>query len=651
MLGPLSRVLNNMSVRLKLTLGFATVLLLTLATTFGGWKALNESIDSSERLSEIARVNDISRDLRAERITFRVLADSQSRSGISRALDDLERLLQSMQAHFDEPEDRQRVTDNLDVVRSYTTGFSELLTGVDARQALFKAVEADEQRLAGAVDALEQHLLRSINLQQAGDRQSRALQQQATLERHIGNAMQQSRLPAYTFEPMSSFEQVGASSLTAAQAALAQLEQLLREQGQRNTPELQAASAALAQYSGALNRYAQQAVQVEAQQNALETLGNRLRDTSRILSEHQTQERDREALAARSVISALAALALVVGILAAWLITEQITVPLKLTLQAAQRIAKGDLRSDLKVSRRDELGQLQNSMQDMSVSLRELIGGIGQGASQLAAAVGQLSTVAEQTQAVASNQRDETDQVATAMNQMTATVLEVARNAEFASEAATVADAQSRQGDEVVNEAIGQIEQLADQVDRSMEAMHTLAGESERIGSILVVIKSVSEQTNLLALNAAIEAARAGEAGRGFAVVADEVRGLAQRTQQSTEEIEALIQNLHSGTAQVVSLLDSSRELTRGSVELSRRAGAALGEITATVSSIQGMNQQIATASEQQSSVAEEINRNVMTVRDIADQASTASQQTAASSVELARLGGQLQTLVGRFSL
>ncbi|NER62134.1 HAMP domain-containing protein, partial [Pseudomonas sp. MAFF212428] len=388
-----------------------------------------------------------------------------------------------------------------------------------------------------------------------------------------------------------------------------------------------------------------------ALQNTLETLGNRLRDTSRLLSEHQTQQRDREAQAARTVISGLAALALVIGVLAAWLITEQITVPLKVTLDAAKRIAQGDLRGNLQVSRRDELGQLQNSMQAMSVSLRELIGGIGQGAAQLAAAVGQLSSVAEQTQTVVGSQRDETDQVATAMNQMTATVLEVARNAEFASEAATVADAQSRQGDQVVNEAIGQIEQLAEQVDRSMEAMHTLAGESERIGSILVVIKSVSEQTNLLALNAAIEAARAGEAGRGFAVVADEVRGLAQRTQQSTEEIEALIQNLHRGTAQVVSLLDSSRALTRDSVDLSRRAGTALGEITATVSSIQGMNQQIATASEEQSSVAEEINRNVMTVREIANQTSTASEQTAASSVELARLGGHLQTLVGRFSL
>ncbi|WP_420793846.1 methyl-accepting chemotaxis protein [Pseudomonas fontis] len=287
----------------------------------------------------------------------------------------------------------------------------------------------------------------------------------------------------------------------------------------------------------------------------------------------------------------------------------------------------------------------------MTLSLRELIGGIGQGATQLNSAVGQLSAVAEQTQTVLSNQRDETDQVATAMNQMAATVLEVARNAELASEAATTADTQAREGDQVVTAAIMQIEQLSGQVQSSMQAMHQLAQESGRIGSILDVIKSVSEQTNLLALNAAIEAARAGEAGRGFAVVADEVRGLAQRTQQSTEEIEELISSLHGGTAQVVKLLESSQLLSTDSVDLSRQAGVALGQITETVSAIQAMNQQIATASEEQSSVAEEINRNVMNVRDISDQTATASNQTAASSVELARLGGQLQTLVGRFSL
>ncbi|WP_421666952.1 methyl-accepting chemotaxis protein [Pseudomonas putida] len=234
---------------------------------------------------------------------------------------------------------------------------------------------------------------------------------------------------------------------------------------------------------------------------------------------------------------------------------------------------------------------------------------------------------------------------------MSATVQEVAQNAEQASMAATNADQQAQLGDQVVSEAINRIEQLAGQMDHCLAAMQHLAGESQRIGSILDVIKSVSEQTNLLALNAAIEAARAGEAGRGFAVVADEVRGLAQRTQQSTEEIEQLIESLHSGTDQVTSLLDNSKRLTEQSVELSRKAGDALSQITDTVSSIQGMNQQIATASEEQSVVAEQINRSVISVRDASDQTSAASEQTAASSGELEQLGQQLRGMVGRFSL
>ncbi|WP_374045949.1 methyl-accepting chemotaxis protein [Pseudomonas putida] len=234
---------------------------------------------------------------------------------------------------------------------------------------------------------------------------------------------------------------------------------------------------------------------------------------------------------------------------------------------------------------------------------------------------------------------------------MSATVQEVAQNAEQASLAATNADQQAQVGDRVVSEAIGRIEQLAGQMDHCLAAMQHLAGESQRIGSILDVIKSVSEQTNLLALNAAIEAARAGEAGRGFAVVADEVRGLAKRTSTATEEIGQLIDSLHNGTDEVTRLLDSSKNLTEQSVELSRRAGHALSQIADTVSSIQGMNQQIATASEEQSVVAEQINRSVINVRDVSDQTSAASEQTAASSGELEQLGQQLRGMVGRFSI
>ncbi|WP_414705718.1 methyl-accepting chemotaxis protein [Pseudomonas sp.] len=287
----------------------------------------------------------------------------------------------------------------------------------------------------------------------------------------------------------------------------------------------------------------------------------------------------------------------------------------------------------------------------MGTTLRDLIGGIRDSVTQIASAAEALSAVTEQTSAGANSQKIETDQVATAMHEMSATVQEVARNAEQASVAASAADQQAHDGDKVVAEAIAQIERLATEVGRSTDAMTVLEHESDKIGKVMDVIKAVAQQTNLLALNAAIEAARAGEAGRGFAVVADEVRGLAQRTQQSTEEIEGLVAGLQNGARQVSEIMLGSRNLTDSSVALTRKAGSSLESITLTVSNIQAMNQQIAAAAEQQSSVAEEISRSILNVRDVCEQTAAASEETAASSVELARLGNQLQLLVSHFKV
>ncbi|WP_413786116.1 methyl-accepting chemotaxis protein [Pseudomonas flexibilis] len=287
----------------------------------------------------------------------------------------------------------------------------------------------------------------------------------------------------------------------------------------------------------------------------------------------------------------------------------------------------------------------------MAGTLRELIGRIRDSATQIASSAEELSVVTEQTSTGVGKQKTETDQVATAMHEMSATVQDVARNAELAARAANEADSQAREGDRVVNEVVAQIERLAGEVNRSTEAMAQLEHESNKIGSVMDVIKAVAEQTNLLALNAAIEAARAGEAGRGFAVVADEVRTLAQRTQQSTEEIEELVAGLQNGTQRVASSLHSSHSLAGSSVELTRKAGAALGSINKGVSNIQSMNQQIAAAAEQQSVVAEQISRSVISVRDVTEQTTVASQEIAKSSTELARLGNQLTAMVSRFRI
>ena len=643
----LNRKLGNISVAAKLALGFAVVLLLTLATTISGWRALNDAIVRSQQLSEIGLINDLTKDLRAERITYRVLNDDTSKARISSILEQLNSMLTTLQKRSNVDESRQLLTEKLALLQRLRGDFSELQRSTGNRSTLREAMQAREQALNDAIDELQtQALLRMP----ADSQQSGVLGLMDTLTRQVEGANQQSLVPAYTFTPVEDFAKVGDNALDAAKNSLGQLLAGLAPLGLPRAVSEQP-GVELAKYRAALDEYRHAAIRVEQLQNNMENMGNELRAVSLELGKRKVEQRDSEALAARSLLTSVALLALAVGVLAAWLITLQITQPLRQTLAVAARIAKGDLSQVDAVQRRDEMGQLQTRMREMTLSLRELIGGIDQGVGQLSQAATQLAASSEDTKLRINQQREETDQVATAMNQMSATVQEVAQNAEQASQAATNADQQAQMGDQVVSEAIGRIEQLAGQMDHCLAAMQLLAGESQRIGSILDVIKSVSEQTNLLALNAAIEAARAGEAGRGFAVVADEVRGLAQRTSTATEEIGQLIDSLHNGTDDVTRLLDSSKRLTEQSVALSRRAGQALSQITDTVSSIQGMNQQIATASEEQSVVAEQINRSVINVRDVSDQTSAASEQTAASSGELEQLGQQLRGMVGRFNL
>uniref|UniRef100_UPI003A888AB4 methyl-accepting chemotaxis protein n=1 Tax=Marinospirillum sp. TaxID=2183934 RepID=UPI003A888AB4 len=232
-----------------------------------------------------------------------------------------------------------------------------------------------------------------------------------------------------------------------------------------------------------------------------------------------------------------------------------------------------------------------------------------------------------------------------------ATVQEVAQNAELAALAATEADQLTQAGSSSVLGTAQQIETLADEILAAAESMNQLKEESDRIGGVLDVIKAIAEQTNLLALNAAIEAARAGEAGRGFAVVADEVRSLASRTQGSTLEIEELIAGLQNKAQGAVQMMEKSRGVTDSSVRQARQAASQLEKIAQSVSRIQGMNQQIATAAEEQSAVAEEINQSVIRVRDIAEQAAEAAHEISGASEGLAQMGGRLQNMMGQFKL
>ena len=634
----LAESLGNVSVKRKLGIGFGLVLLLTLLITFTGWTGMSGIISRGDKLGFISSLNELTKDLRLARMDYDMRRGEQGPGTVNEFLSKLESGLQSARGMIEQPSDVAMVDQQLAAVAEYKRAFGEMTQATVQREDARSKLGANADNAVSKVGEVESALLQGDSVAQYN----------AVIE--LSKLLQQARyqVRGYTYSGKADAEQ---PALTAIDNALKNLESLPSRVPDQHIANLQQATDSLKAYRAAVAQFRDSQVKNAAALANMSAQGNILIAVSKKLTESQTVVRDTDAARAKNLLLIATALAVAFGLLAAWAITRQIIIPLNQTLKVAERVAAGDLTHNLVSLRRDELGQLQRSMQSMTQGLRELVGGISDGVTQIASAAEELSAVTEQTSAGVNNQKIETDQVATAMNEMAATVQEVARNAEEASEAAVAADQQAREGDKVVGEAIAQIERLAVEVGHSTEAMGELKRESDKIGSVLDVIKSVAQQTNLLALNAAIEAARAGEAGRGFAVVADEVRSLAQRTQKSTEEIEELIVGLQNGTQQVATIMDNSRTLTDSSVELTRRAGGSLESITRTVSAIQAMNQQIAAAAEQQSAVAEEINRSVLNVRDVSDQTSAASEETAASSVELARLGTHLQMLVGRFKV
>ncbi len=331
--------------------------------------------------------------------------------------------------------------------------------------------------------------------------------------------------------------------------------------------------------------------------------------------------------------------------------TRSLVLPLAQAVEQARVVASGDLTRHVEIVGKDEPAQLLSALQDMQVSLRGTIQHIADSANQLASASEQLHSVTEDSTRGLHQQNAEIEQAATAVNEMTSAVEEVARNAVSTSEASRQADQTSRNGREQVGQTVSSIVRLAEDVTQTSGGVEHLANHVRDISQVLSVIRAIAEQTNLLALNAAIEAARAGEQGRGFAVVADEVRALAHRTQQSTQEIEQMIAAIDQGTSQAVAAMRTSCERVDFTLEVARAAGMALDEIAQSISAINERNLVIASASEEQANVAREVDRNLLNIRDLSQQSSAGADQTSAASQELSRLAVDLNGVVQRFQL
>lgn len=312
-------------------------------------------------------------------------------------------------------------------------------------------------------------------------------------------------------------------------------------------------------------------------------------------------------------------------------------------------MADGDFSSHLSLQGKDEFAWMAWKCTSIQKNLDRMMQDILANAEQLSTAAEELSQVTAQSRRGVMKQNQQTEQVASAMTQMSTTVHQVAQNAAHAAEAAQDADEQAKTGTGVVRNTIQGIELLAGEVERAGDTINKLKEDSVNIGTVLDVIRGIAEQTNLLALNAAIEAARAGEQGRGFAVVADEVRTLASRTQQSTQEIQGMIERIQNGANQAVTAMTQGRNVARNSVELAVNAGQSLETINRFINTIKDMNTQIATAAEQQSITAEEINRNIAMINSTSHETGQGAEQTAKASEELAQLAAQLKDQVIRF--
>nr|WP_260962576.1 methyl-accepting chemotaxis protein [Pseudomonas citri] len=382
--------------------------------------------------------------------------------------------------------------------------------------------------------------------------------------------------------------------------------------------------------------------------------GKQLNDLAELFSKQvslESQKSQEHYANSRMIVSLFIVLAALATVALAMLLTRSIVKPLGEALNAAQNVARGDLTRSIETHGNDEVSRLLEALAAMQRNLRETLQGISGSATRLATAADELNAVTLDSTHSLQQQNNEIEQAATAVTEMTTAVEEVARNAVSTSDATRQSSASASLGQERVSDTVDAIGALASDVQITGGLVQSLANQSQDIGKVLDVIRAIAEQTNLLALNAAIEAARAGESGRGFAVVADEVRALAYRTQQSTQEIEQMVQGMRSGATQALDSMQASSSRAVSTLALAERAGEALQTITASVNEIHERNLVIASAAEEQAQVAREVDRNLVNIRDLSVRSATGADQTSASSHELSQLANSLRTMVQRFQV
>ncbi|KAF1010916.1 MAG: Methyl-accepting chemotaxis protein McpQ [Pseudomonas fluorescens] len=652
MMTAMQRRFANLGMAKKLGVGFTLVLVLTaLVAAIGVWSLQTVGL-RFEGLKAMSALDSGLLKVRLIEQDYALHSDPKSVDTLHASVDALAGQAAALKA-----QNGPAMADVEKALAAYRKAFDEFVEITQAKDLALEMASWSVSSVANNLDVLQAGLADdgAYGLKETQGKEGSEFIEQAGKVGQVSQLMLQAMNEARVRLDQSrkgDDENAGQGKIEQADQALAQVEQLktvVKDPGYQTV--LSEVSGHIAAFSEKLGEYTGLLAQEKTVYKQLRDRANEV--VSRVNQAYDAEDASMQAQLAKSTVLIIgsSALALLVGLIAAWVITRLIVTPLRSVIAVARQIAVGDLSGRVEVTRRDEMGQLMLAMQQMGNGLSSMVSGLQAGIEQLASSAHSLSSVTEQTNIEVSSQKEETEQVATAMNEMAATVHDVARNAEEAALAAQTADDKVDSGQQVVRQSLQRIEALATSANSASDSIESLSAQIQNIGAVLDVIKSVAEQTNLLALNAAIEAARAGEQGRGFAVVADEVRALARRTQQSTEEIETLVSALRGAAQSSVQQIRQSGELVKLAVSDALETESALGSIAAAVSLIQQMNQQIAAAAEQQSSVAEEINRSVTSIRASADQSALSMQGNAASSIELAQLGTELKGMVGHFRL